>query len=791
MHPANQPIPPGPAPRGLLHRAGRACARRPWLVVAAWLLALLAAVGADRAWGGDYEDDFTLPGTSVQTGSDLLDAHGGAATRGVPAQVVLSAGRDGDGLAAHGAAVRSAGQRLAALPEVISVADPLATPGAVTADGRTGYYTVRFASNPIRFDTSYVERVDAAVAPLRTDGVTVEYGGPLGRLAAPTGADRASEAIGIITAVIVLLLGFGSVAAAAFPLVSAVIGLIIGLAGLGLLAAGLDFAAVSPTLAVMMGLGVGLDYSLFLVTRHRKLLHTVSDPTEAAGHAVATSGRAVLVAALTVTAALAGLFASGVGFIGMLGVAAGVTVLTGALAALTLTPALLGLAGRRIDRLRVRTPVDEPDADADGPAGRDVWQRWAAVVGRRPWTFLLLGTALLTLLAVPAAGMRLGHVDAGASPTTATERRAYDLVADGFGPGANGPVTVVVTLDKNGTAPDARTRLAKDLHEALTHTPGVAQATPPAPTADGALLVSTVTPAGAPQDRATADLLHRLTDRTLPDALDPYHATGYVTGQTAAQQTFRDVLADRLPLVVGLVVAAAFVLLLTVFRSPLVALKAALLNLLSIAASYGVVVAVFQWGWGSSLLGLDETVPVESYVPTMMFAIVFGLSMDYEVFLLSRIREYWLAGRDNQAAVAAGLASTARVITCAALIMTSVFLAFLLSQNPVVKMLALGLGVSVVLDATVVRLLLVPATMNLLGRANWWIPAWLDRLLPHLDPEGGPPPADPVGGPAPVAADARTGREDVQAPEDRRAGADRAEAPDPTAPAHPIPEVRP
>ncbi|MFG2291981.1 MMPL family transporter [Streptomyces sp. NPDC048603] len=746
-HPAPRPA-PRPRP-GLLFRTGRGCARRPWLVIGVWLLVLLAAVGADRAWGGTYEDDFTLPGTSVQTGADLLDAHGGPAARGVPAQIVLATGRETpggpgarDGLDAHRDAIEATRAKLTALPGVISVADPAATPGAVTRDGGTGYFTVRFETSPARFEKSYVGLVDEAVAPLRADGVTVEYGGPLGQLARSGGADRASEAIGIATAVLVLLIGFGSVAAAAFPLLSAVIGLLAGLAALGLVAAQVSLAAVSPTLAVMMGLGVGLDYSLFLVTRHRRLLRDGAPPADAAGRAVATSGRAVLVAALTVTVALAGLFASGVGFIGMLGVAAATTVLTGALAALTLTPALLGLAGRRVDRFRVRRPADEPDGDAD------VWHRWAAAVGRRPWTALLAGALLLGVLAVPAASMRLGHVDAGAAPADSTERRAYDLVSEGFGPGANGPITVVVTLDKDGTTAQRRTEIAQGLQGALARTPGVASATLPAPTADGALLVATVVPAGAPQDRSTADLVHRLADRTLPDTLGPYGATGYLTGQVAAQQTFRDVLADRLPLVVGLVVAAAFALLLIVFRSPLVALKAGLLNLLSIGASFGVVVAVFQWGWGGPLLGVDGPVPVESYVPMMMFAIVFGLSMDYEVFLLSRIREHWLAGHGDQESVAAGLASTARVITCAALIMTSVFLAFLLSEDPVVKMLALGLGVSVVLDATVVRLLLVPATMHLMGRANWWIPAWLDRLLPRLDPEGG-------GGTAAAAAPER------------------------------------
>ncbi|MFE0644090.1 MMPL family transporter [Streptomyces sp. NPDC058877] len=727
---------PRPGP-GLLFRMGHGCARRPWRVIAVWLLVLLAAVGADRAWGGTYKDDFALPGTAAQTGADLLDAHGGPAARGVPAQIVLSTARDGadgqnaqDGLGAHREAIDAARANLATLPEVVSVADPSATSGTMARDGRTGYFTVRFESNPARFEKSYVGLVDEAVAPLRADGIEVEYGGPLGQLARSGGADRASEAIGVATAVLVLLIGFGSVAAAAFPLISAVIGLLAGLAALGLVAAQVSLAAVSPTLAVMMGLGVGLDYSLFLVTRHRRLLRDGADPAGAAGRAVATSGRAVLVAAVTVTVALAGLFASGIGFIGLLGVAAATTVLTGALAALTLTPALLGLAGRRIDRFRVRRPVDEPDGHAD------MWHRWAAAVGRRPWTALVASVLLLGLLAVPTASMHLGHVDAGAAPAGSTERRAYDLVSDGFGPGANGPLTVVATLDRDGTTAQERTEIAQDLQRVLARTPGVASATLPAPTADGALLVSTVVPAGAPQDRATGDLVHRLADRTLPDTLGPYGATGYLTGLVAAQQAFRDVLADRLPLVVGLVVTVAFLLLLTVFRSPLVALKAGLLNLVSIGASFGVVVAVFQWGWGGSLLGVDEPVPVESYVPMMMFAIVFGLSMDYEVFLLSRIREYWLAGHGDRESVAAGLASTARVITCAALIMTSVFLAFLLAEDPVVKMLALGLGVSVVLDATVVRLLLVPATMHLMGRANWWIPGWLDRLLPRLDPEG-------------------------------------------------------
>ncbi|MFJ1708645.1 MMPL family transporter [Kitasatospora sp. NPDC088346] len=722
---------------GALHRLGRWCARRSWYVITVWTLLLGAVALANGAWGGSFADSFSLPGTRAQTGADLLGAHGGSGAAGVAAPVVLRSERGP--LTDHRAAVATAVADLGRLPEVLSVADPLGTPGAVSSDGTIGMLTVRFAENPAGFDPGYVALVDTAVEPLRVDRVTVELGAPLGQLAAPKSADRASEAIGLAVAVLVLLVGFGSVAAAGLPLLTAVLGLAAGLGGLGLLAARVDFAQAAPTLAAMMGLGVGIDYALFLVTRHRALLHDGGDPAESAGRAVATSGRAVLVAAATVAMALAGLFASGVGFIGSLGAAAGLTVLVAAAASVTLTPALLGLLGGRIDRLRVRTPVAEPVGESD------VWHRWAAAVGRRPWTFLVCGLLTLGVLAVPVASMRLGHVDAGAQPTGRTDRRAYDLVSEGFGPGANGPLTVVVQLDSGRMADGARRQeLADGLRRDLAATAGVAAVTAPVTGPDGALLIATVTPATGPQDAATARLFHTLQDTVVPGALAHTGAVGYVAGGTAAGLTFTDTLVARLPLIIGVVVAAAFLLLLTVFRSLLVAVKAAVLNLFSIAAAYGVVVAVFQWGWGGPLLGVTEPVPVESYVPMMMFAIAFGLSMDYEVFLLSRIREAWLERRDNRAAVATGLAATARVITCAAMIMASVFLAFLLSTSVVVKMLALGLGVSVVVDATVVRLLLVPATMYLFGRANWWLPAWLDRLLPRFDPEG--PAAAPAGG---------------------------------------------
>ncbi|MGW5526888.1 MMPL family transporter [Streptomyces xanthochromogenes] len=736
----DSPAEPG---TGLLHRLGSWCARHAWRVVVGWLVLLVVIGVAHGRWGGSFADSFSLPGTSTQTGADLLKAHGG--TSGTTAPIVIKS--DQGSIADHQASVEAAVNNLKRLPDVVSVNDPLTTPGAVSPNGDIAQIGVTFTSNPAGFDHSYVGKVDTAVQPLRADHVEVEYGDPLGQLAAPKAADLTSEMIGLGVALLVLMIGFGSVAAAVLPLVTAVLGLAVGLAGLGLLAAQFSFGEAAPTLAAMMGLGVGIDYALFLSTRYRALLGTDEiggaghglDPAEAVGRTVATSGRSVLVAAATVAMALAGLYVSGMSFIGTLGAAAGLTVIVAAAASVTLTPALLGLLGRRIDRLRVRTPVAEPTGT------NDVWHRWAARVGRSPWLFLVAGLVVLGVLAIPVGSLHLGHIDAGAQPTSSTDRRAYDLISQGFGPGANGPITVVAELDSQQAAdPSQSQALATTLQHDLSAAPGVASVTPPKPTPDHALLVSTVTPATGPQDRATTDLIHTLEDHTVPDALSGTGATGYVTGPTVSGQTFTDTLVAKLPLIIGVVVAAAFVLLLCVFRSPLVALKAAVLNLFSIAAAYGVVVAVFQWGWGGSLLGVGEKVPIESYVPMMMFAIIFGLSMDYEVFLLARIRETWLHRGDNHLSVATGLAATARVITCAALIMTSVFLAFMLSPNVVVKMLALGLGVSVIVDATVVRLLLVPATMYLFGRANWWIPAWLDRRLPRLDPEGPAQPPKPA-----------------------------------------------
>jgi putative drug exporter of the RND superfamily len=733
----------------LLYRLGRSAVRRRRLVLLAWAVVAVAVIVASQAGGGRTSDAFEVPGVESQRALDVLEQDFPAAA-GTSAQLVFAAPRDAtlsDPAAA--AAVDAAVADVAAQPDVGAVGELQRAPGD------------RVAYADVQYDRPSEDIRDAAFRRLETTmdetnhagAVRMELGGDL-----PTEAVQeepsGQEMVGILVAVVVLLVAFGSVIAMGLPIGLALVGLATSLGLISLIAAFTDVNSVSPILAAMIGLGVGIDYALFIVTRHRENLRHGMTVEEAAGRAIATSGSAVLFAGATVVIAISGLAIAGIPAVTVMGLMAGLTVAVMVALALTLLPALLGFAGHRIDAIRL--PGMRAGA---GLAGREsFWHRWGRQVAAHPWRYLVGGTTALLLLASPVLGMRLGMTDNGASPDSMTTRRSYDLLAEGFGPGFNGPLLLSVHLDDGATVDDLA-----PLEAAVADDPGVQAVAPAQANADGTAAVLRIIPTTSPQDGDTTDLVHRLRDDVIPRALAGVPgAAVYVGGQTALYIDLSDHLASRLPWFVGAVILLSVLLLMMVFRSLAVPLKAAAMNLLSIGAAYGIIVAVFQWGWANGLIGVQETVPIVSFMPMMLFAILFGLSMDYEVFLLTRVREEYLARGNNDAAVIEGISATARVITSAALIMISVFAAFVLGEDPVIKMFGVGLAAAVLVDATVVRIVLVPATMKLLGDWNWWLPGWLDRLLPNLDVEGGTslpePEYEPGRGPAlppavePVAA---------------------------------------
>jgi len=706
-----------------LERVGHAAATHPWRVLGAWLLVALAVFALDRTMGGEATDDMSIPGSETDAATQLLAAHARAES-GAAATVVLHASEGTLADPDHAAAVRTSLEDVSELDHVGAVMPPSPEVGTVSDDGGTGLATVTYDVPLAELHESDQEALEDALRPAADAGLQVEYGGDLIRKVERPEVG-ASDRIGLAVAAVVLVVVFGSFLAAGLPIVTALVGLGIGLSLIGLASAVIDVPSTSHTLATMIGLGVGIDYALFVVTRHREQLAAGTGLVESIGRANATAGQSVLFAGATVVMAICGLAIAGIPTVTALGLATALVVLVAMAAAVTLLPALLGMLGPRVVARRRATRRAR-----DG--GPSVWGRWAHRVGHRPWTYAIASVALLLILAVPTLSMELGTNDAGTLSTSSTQRRAYDLVSDAFGPGFNGTLTVVGVLDEPGDS-----SAAEALGSDLAAREGVAAVAPARLSPDGALGIVTVVPSTSPQDAATADLVGDVRD-DLGSAGAPGFDEVLVTGTVAGNEDLAGRIGERLPWFIGAVVAISFVLLMLVFRSVLVPLKAALMNLLSVGAAYGVVVAVFQWGWGASLIGMDETIPITPWVPMMMFAILFGLSMDYEVFLLSRVREAWLRSGDSRASVVEGVSSTASVITAAALIMVAVFASFVLVDDPVVKMMGLGLATAVLVDATVIRMVTVPATMELLGDTNWWLPARLGRLLPHLDLEGAP-----------------------------------------------------
>ncbi len=616
--------------------------------------------------------------------------------------------------------------------------------GPVSPDGRTGVMRVRFDEPAEKLPLATVERVMRLSGEAEASGLRVELGGyPIEKAERQ---EAGSESVGLVAAALILLIAFGSALAAGLPLAVAGVGLGVALAGVWLLANVLAVPDFGVQIATMIGIGVGIDYALFIVTRFRSALADGRSPREAVVVAGTTAGRAVVFAGTTVVISLFGLVLMGRDYLWGVAAATSLAVLVVVCASVTMLPALLGFAGRSIDRLRL------PWFRHDVEGRRTLSWRWSRVMQRRPLLAGLGALAVLLVLTAPVADLRFGMPDAGNGPTELTSRRAYDQMSESFGPGANGPLLVAVDLAGDGggaagaSAGDGGSAAVVDRIAAdVQATDGVAAVLPPAVNEAGDAAVLTVVPTTGPQDEATEGLVHTLRDDVLPGAVEGSGADASVGGITATFIDDSEHTGGRLPLLIAGVVVLSFLLLLTVFRSLAVALKAAVMNLLSIGAAYGVMSLAASGGWLGDLIGIDEATPVPAWLPMMMFAVLFGLSMDYEVFLLSRVREEYVRTGDNRSAVADGLAATARVITAAAAIMVTVFGAFVMEDAVFLKLAGIGLATAVFVDATVVRMVLVPATMELLGDRNWWLPRWLDRLLPHLDlePETAPAPATP------------------------------------------------
>jgi putative drug exporter of the RND superfamily len=687
--------------------------RRRWSALVLWVVVLAGVTVASQAVGSDYHNDFSLPGTESQQALDSLRAHA-PAQAGDTVQVVV---QDPAGVRTPMTRVRVEAMLddLRGLPHVADVRSPYADATAVSRDGTTAYAIVMLDGQAQDVPTADIRRMIDTAKAAEGDGLRVELGGDGVRGAAES-QGGASEGAGLLAALVILVLLFGSLLAASLPILIAIfaVGSAIGLIVLASHVA--SVADFTPPLMILVGLGVGIDYALLVFSRYRAGLVGGAERERAVGTALDTAGRTVFFAGCTVIIALGGLVVLGLGSLQGVAVAVALTVLVTMLASLTLLPSLLAIMGGRIERGVRRRAARARHAEGNR------WRRWSELVQRRPWPAALLAVAALLALAAPALGMRLGLADAGNDPASTTSRQAYDLLAEGFGPGFNGPLLVVAEGDSQA---------ASALQRTLAATPGVATATPPVPVKDGEVEIVIVVPDSKPQDAETQQLVTRLREQVLPPLERDTGASFLVGGSTAATVDFADAVAGRLPLFVAVVIGLSALLLAAVFRSLLIPLKAALFNLLSVGASLGVITLVFQQDVLGGPLGVEPG-PIEAFVPVMIFAIAFGLSMDYEVFLLSRMHEEWGRTGDAPTAIREGLATTGRVVTAAAAIMIVVFGAFLLDPGRMLKQFGLGLAVAVLLDALVIRCLLVPAVMQLLGTRAWWLPAWIARRLPRV-----------------------------------------------------------
>ena len=712
---------------GPLYAIGRFCSRHHYPVIAVWVALAIALVAISSAAGSKTSENLTLPGTGSTTATELLEENLPEQAYGsnplvfeAPAGKKLTEPK-------YAAAIEESAQKLEALPDVNSAKSPLVEGSkTISKDQRIAYIPVVLAVGPGEINETESQEILDAANPASAAGINTSIGAYVGQqLSKP--ATEFAEVVGLVAAVVILLFAFGTATAMMLPIVSALIGLACALSIIKLLEHVLQVPGVAATLATMIGLGVGIDYALFIVTRHKLQLGEGMEVQESIARAVATAGGAVVFAGFTVIIALCSLAFAGIPLVSTLGFTAAIAVVVAVCAAATLLPAMLGALGPHINSLRVHIGKTHPDDKK--PHG---WLRWADGVADRPWTAAVASMLILVVLALPIFQLELGQNDISALPKDSTSREAFEGMKDGFGPGAYGPLLVASEF----ASPEEAKQVLPELNKAIGATADVAAVSEPSLDEAGTVAVFTVISKSEPWKDETVELVENLRDEVIPATLEGTKASSYVGGQTAGYIDLATKIADKLPLMIAIVVALSFIVLLIAFRSLLVPIKAAACNLISVAAAYGVVTAVFQLGWGVELIGLDHAIPIVSFVPLLMFAILFGLSMDYEVFLLTQMKEHFKETGDARAAVVQGLANTGRVITSAAAIMVCVFTSFVLVEDPVVKEFGIGLAVAIAIDSTLVRCLLVPAVMVLLGEKAWWLPRWLDKIVPHVSIEG-------------------------------------------------------
>jgi putative drug exporter of the RND superfamily len=714
----------------VLYGMARFCVRRKFIVLGVWLVVAIALVAISQRMGDTTNDDLNLPGTNSQQATDILNTSFPAQANGTsPIVFHARSGKLTDSSNAN--AVNSAVAALSKDADVAGVVNPLTQQGAsqLSKDQTTGYASVTLKVSPGSLSESQAQSIiDKAADPAKAAGLDVQTGGQLGQKVSKPSTES-SELVGIIAAMFILTFTFGTVTAMLLPILTAIFALASTLAIIRMLGHVVNVPTVAPTLATMIGLGVGIDYALFIVTRHFRGLREGLSMEESIARAVATSGGAVFFAGCTVTIALVSLAVAGIPLVTTMGLMAAIAVIVAVLGALTLLPAELAILGPRIESLRVHKPASEEQIR------KGLWARWAREIAHRPIVAGVAALAILIPLTIPLLSLSLGQKDTAALSKSTTARQAYDLISNNFGPGVNGPLLVAVKLRspaQNGTKDPRLVTLQKD----VAGTPGVAGVSPMQIDKAGTTAFFNAISKAGPAEKATTNLVNRLRSTTIPNAEKGTNMTADIGGSTAAYDDLASKISSKLPLQILVVIALSFLLLILAFRTVVVPPQAAVMNLLSIGASYGVLTAIFQYGWLHSLIGLSGSVPIVSYVPLFMFAILFGLSMDYEVFLVSQIEEHVHAGEDNKSSVISGLVTSARVITAAACIMVFVFGSFLLNGDPTVKQFGVGLAIAVVLDATVVRCLLVPALMVVMGNHNWFMPRWLDNLVPHVSIEG-------------------------------------------------------